>query len=364
MKPLRALVLHAASADQATFSYLTGWPRAFTRDLRFDARLVNVAARGGVERVREWWTTRTSGADVILILHSVFSNGCLLAGRLLDTVRALRPPKVYFIGNEYKLMPEKMAFAESLGIALLISQSSSAEVHRLYRERLGCAVTGVPNTGVDLDLFTSTSEPDGRPIDLGYRADESPAYLGHIERRRIADYFRRQAPALDLRVDISLDPADRLGEREWAAFLNRCRGQLGTEAGGDFFSLDDGRRLAVNAFSAAHPEASFDEIQTRFFSDAAGTVPLRIISGRNVEAAAMRTVQILFDGHYDGYLRPDEHYIPLHKDFSNAAEAIEKFRDRGFARRIADNAYRLATTEFTYDALIGRVHGAVAPLLS
>jgi hypothetical protein len=255
-----------------------------------------------------------------------------------------------------------MAFAESLGVALLVSQSSSPRVHRLYRERLGCEVVGIPNTGIDPALFTPTTDPDTRPIDLGYRADDSPPYLGHDERRRIAAYFQDYAGALGLRVDVSLNPADRLADAAWAAFLNRCRGQLGTEAGGDYFSLTDEHRLKVNAYVVEHPGASFDEIYDRFCRGV-DPVPLRIISGRNIEAAATRTVQLLFEGEYDGYLRPDTHYIALEKDFGNAGDAIAKFRDRAFCRRLTDNAYELAMREFTYDRLVGRLRDAVAPVL-
>ena len=364
MRRLRALVLHASSAENATFSYQIGWPRALARDARFDARLVNVAARGAIDRLSALWTIRAGRFDVVILLHSVFSNGRMLDGVLFDAVRTLSAPKVYFIGNEYKLMPEKMAFAESLGIALLVSQSSAPRVHRLYRERLGCEVTGIPNTGIDLERFHPAADPETRPIDLGYRSDDSPPYLGHNERRQMAEYFQRHAADLGLRVDASLDPADRLGEADWAAFLNRCRGQLGTEAGGDYFSLTDEYRLPVIAFIAQHPDAAFDEIQARFFTGVSRAMPLRIISGRNVEAAATKTVQLLLEGEYDGYFRADEHYIPLKKDFSNVTDAVAKFRDRSFCRTLTDNAYALATREFTYEALVGRVRDAVQPLVS
>jgi hypothetical protein len=362
-RSLRALVLYAATEESKTFSYQTGWPRAIARDPRFDTRLVNVAARSPVGRLAAWWAIRRARADVVVALHSVFSNARMLEGRLFDAVRKHPAPKVYFIGNEYKLMPEKMAFAQDLGVALLISQSGSAEIHRLYRERLGCDVAGIPNTGVDLRIFHPTTDPDHRPIDLGYRADDSPVYLGHDERRRIADHFSSHAAEYGLKVDISMSPGDRLPEREWAAFLNRCRGQLGTEAGGDFFSLADEHRVKVNAFVAAHPQASFDAVYDRFFRDAV-SAPLRIISGRNVEAAATRTVQLLFEGGYDGYLRADEHYIALRKDFGNVSEALARFRDRAFCARLTANAYDLAAAEFTYDALVGRLRDAVAPLVS
>jgi hypothetical protein len=92
-------------------------------------------------------------------------------------------------------------------------------------------------------------------------------------------------------------------------------------------------------------------------------VPLRIMSGRHVEAAGTGTVQILFEGDYDGYFKPDQHYIPLRKDFRNADDAIAKFKDRGIRSTIAGNAMTLAREQFTYDALLRRVHALVEPLL-
>jgi len=229
----------------------------------------------------------------------------------------------------------------------------------MYRGGLRCRVIGIPNTGLDPALFCPVTPSSDRPVDLGYRADEPAPYIGHTERRDIADYFRDRAEALQLRVDISLDPRCRLAGAEWARFLDRCKGQLGTEAGGDFFELTDATRNAVNAFTASHPDACFSDIWDRFFRNYENPVPIRIISGRNVEAAATKTVQLLFEGEYDGYLRPDEHYIPLKKDFTNVDDALRKFRDAAYCERVTGNAYNLAMSEFTYDRLIDRFIGAI-----
>ena len=347
----------------STFSYHTAWPRHLAADPHFQCTIVNLLDRGLFARLRAIAAVRAGRFDVVALLHSVFSNGRLLDGQLFDLVRAAPQPKVYFIGNEYKLMPEKMAFCEQLDVALLISQSSSPVIHRLYHERLGCPVTGIPNTGLDTALFAPKTPRAGRPIDLGYRADDSPAYLGHRERRDMAEFFTQAAPRLGLTVDVSLDPAHRLAEQAWAAFLNRCKGQLGTEAGGDYFELDDRTRVAVNAFTAVHPSVPFGDLFDRFFRAYREAVPLRIMSGRNVEAAGTKTVQLLFEGHYDGYFAPDEHYISLKKDFSNADEAIAKFRDESFCQRLIDNAYHLAVESLTYPKLIDRFRTALGDLL-
>ncbi len=298
-----------------------------------------------------------------MLLHSVFSNGCILAGRLFDEICRLPQPKVFCIGNEYKLLPEKMRFCEELGVSLLITQATEPGVQSRYRERLGCSVIGLPNTAFDPTTFRAVTPRDDRSIDLGYRAYASPWYLGHRERRDIAEYFSTNAGRLGLEVDISLDRDSRFALEEWAGFLNRCSGQLGTEAGGDYFDLTDNARVAVNTYLDQHPEATFEEIRSRFFDGRTAHEPIRVLSSRIAEAAGTRTVQLLFEGSYGGYFQPDVHYIPLKKDFSNVDEALRKFRDRAFAETIADNAQRLALEEFTYERLIGRFADALAPLI-
>jgi hypothetical protein len=362
MTPARVLLLFATSANTSTFSYHEAWPRHFQASTAFTCTAINLGDTRWHARLRAFAAINAWHGDLIVMLHSVFSNACLLDGRLFDAVQRRREPKVYFIGNEYKLMPEKMAFCEQLPVQLLVSQSSSPAVHQLYRDRLQCDVIGLPNTGYDPALFAPTTAERDRPIDLGYRADDVPAYLGHNERREIAEYFQAHAAEWKLRVDISLERDDRFTEPEWAAFLNRCRGQLGTEAGGDYFTLDDDRRLHATAYQRAHPQASDADVRDVMASFPKHGVPLRILSGRNVEAAGTRTVQLLFEGHYDGYLRPDEHYIPMKKDFSDAGEAIRKFRDLAFCAKLVDNAHAVAQS-LRYDRLIDRFRAAVSPLV-
>ena len=363
MTPCKILLLCALSDQNSTFSYQQQWPRQFAKHPLFDCTVINVLDREWQQRLRSGWLAHTFNGDAIVVLHSVFSNDSLAPGWLVDALAARPQPKVFFIGNEYKLMAEKMAFAEQLRIALLISQTQSPVVHALYRDRLGCAVAGVPNTGLDETLFTPTTAVEERPIDIGYRADDTPYYIGHRERRDIAEFFTANAAKYGVKADISLNSKDRFNETEWAAFLNRCKGQLGTEAGGDFFSLDDAARLRVLEFEKRHPEAGFEETYEACLRDDRRSVPLRIMSGRHVEAAGTGTVQILFEGEYDGFMKPDVHYIPLRKDFANADDAVAKFKDPSVRSTIAANARALAREQFTYDSLLRRVRALLDPLL-
>jgi hypothetical protein len=363
MTPVRALVLFARLPENETISYQRAWPRHFAAHPRFDCDLVDVLSPRDTRRLRLASKLGRGRYEAIVILHSVFSNGRYLHGPLLDLVRRQPATKAYFVGNEYKGMPEKMWFCDELGLDLLVSQFTTEGPLRLYRRRLPTTkVVGIPNTGWDADLFAPRLPPAERPVDLGYRAFDNDVALGHRERRALAERFLEVGAANGLVVDISLDPADRLDEPRWAAFLNRCRGQIGSEAGGDYFELTDVTRQAVNAYLAERPEATFEDIWSRFFRDHPSPVKGRVLSGRNVEAAGTKTVQLLLEGDYGGYLEPDVHYIPLRKDFTDLDDALEKFADEPFCERLRERAFEVAQ-DLTYPKLIDRFHDALAPLV-
>ena len=365
MRPVSALILYAQDSSNATFSYQYGWPRKFLSHPRFRCEAINVRDSGWEAFLQRYRVLGRGEFDVVIILHSVFSNACYLRWRHLffHAIKMSRVPKVYFIGNEYKLMPEKMAFCEALGVSLLVSLTDSQAIHALYRDRLGCAVAGIPSAGLDEEIYYPTVPFRERPVDIGYRSDESPIYLGHTERRDIAEYFSAYGPRHGLKVDISLKQSDRFGERKWAAFLNQCKAQLGTEAGGDYFELTDETRKNCNQYLKRHPNAANEEIIDRFFNNYSNSIPMRVITGRIVEAAGTKTAQILFKGQYSGYFKPDVHYIPLKKDFSNFAEVIEKFQDEEYCRAITCNAYEVVINELTYDKLVDKFYEALVPLL-
>jgi Glycosyl transferases group 1 len=364
MKRIRTLLLYAASPENRTLSYQVGWPRAIAAHAAFKATLINVEQRRDLIRLRALLRLGPSRFDAVIALHSIFSNSRKLDQDLTSRLAAGGAPKAFFIGNEYKLMPEKIAFCEELRVDLLVSQITSEATLDVYRARLGCTVVGIPNTGLDPELFVPRTPWAERPVDIGYRAYDSPLYLGHDERRAIAERVADAAGRLGLRADISLEASDRLGEAGWAMFLDSCRGQLGTEAGGDFFELTDRTRLAVNAFLAAQPQAPFGEVYERFFANYEGPrISGRTLSGRIVEAAGTKTVQLLVAGEYGGYFRPDVHYIPIAKSFDDLELALEKLGDEALCRDLTNAAYDVAVSELTYDRLIDRFCVALRPLL-
>ena len=347
MSQLRVAVLLAVDKSFATLSYLHGWPRGLAADPRLTCTFVNTLDPD--RRLRNRWILRQ--CDAIVMLHSVFSQGNLLRGDLAALIKRTTKPKAWFIGNEYKLMPEKMAFGEEFGINVLVSQILAEPVLDLYRERLGCNVVAIPNTGFDPSVFAPGPPLADRPIDIGYRAFDTPWYVGYRDRAVLAETFTRTRMA-GLRVDVSIDPNDRFDETGWATFLQSCKVQLGCEAGTDFFELDDHTRLGVNAYLDEHPNATFDDVAERFFLEYPSPVSGRTISGRVIEAAATKTPQVLLEGAYGGLFQPGEHYISLQRDFENLDDVLTQLADLDRCERLAEAAFEVASARCTYNALI------------
>ena len=352
MKKRRIAIFFYQPRGKNTLSYQQGWPRAFKNSNYFDCLLVNLADITFVEEFSLASVLKNHRIEVVALLHSVFSNQQNLKRAAFLSLSISRIPIVFFIGNEYKLMPEKMKFCRRLGIKLLISQSNDPEILGLYKAALNCSVESLPNTGFDPSIFTPGAQLENRMIDIGYRAYEGPWYLGNEEKIEIADLFLKKKNKYGLVVDISMAPKKRFTENEYANFLNKCRGQIGTESGGDYFELNDSIRQRVNSHLASKPNTSFTEIRALYFDHLPEMPKMRIISGRQVEAAACKTIQILYRGKYGGFFEADEHYIALNKDHSNIDEVVERFRDDAYCERITSNAYEVATYCFTYDKLL------------
>ena len=78
------------------------------------------------------------------------------------------------------------------------------------------------------------------------------------------EFLSTNAQKYELSIDISFDPDKRFDTHNFAIFLNDCRGQIGTEAGGDYFELDDEIRKKINAHIISNPSSTWVEIKSKF----------------------------------------------------------------------------------------------------
>ena len=126
---MKTLLIYNVSKENKDLSYQHGWVKAFKNDRLFRCDFLNLKNIFSVKsfkiNIKNLFLTKY---DCIVVLHSAFSNACLMPSYLQKIIRNKSSFKIYFIRNEYKHMPEKVSFIKYLKINLLITQSHSREV--------------------------------------------------------------------------------------------------------------------------------------------------------------------------------------------------------------------------------------------
>jgi hypothetical protein len=395
---IRAVVLTVRYGVRA--SYYEDWLDAFKSSPLFAITAFNLFGRAerraAIRAVRD--------AELVVALHPCSADTLSFINPLRQALKDRRGRLLVLVGNEYNLpwirLSDKREFLRDVGADWVGTQLPLEAGEWLYGD-IGATVLPVPHAANEL-VFRRDKPADMRPIDLGARSFRYPVYLGDDERNRVFDLFGHLGPAAGLRVDIANDR--RLGRAEWAAFLNNCRGTIGSEAGTWYLERDDQTALAIREFlrerstgaviqadgwlhaavrhlpygikaglmallqrlSLRHealdlPENEFAEVQTRFFTGQPRCPAYsKCISSRHFEAAATGTCQLLIDGRYNDILKAGEHFIPLQADLGNVAEAISRFRDPIQRDRVAAAAHDLVHDSHTYRHRLAAVHAALS----
>jgi hypothetical protein len=381
-------------------SYYEDWLEAFETSPHFTVTSFNLFRRSE----RRAAMRAVHDAELVVALHSCTADTLQFINRLRGALKARRGRLLVLIGNEYNLpwirLGDKRSFLREVGADFAGTQLPLEAGQYLYGD-CAAAVLAVPHA-VNQNVFRRDKPDEARAIDIGSRSFRYPVYLGDDARNRVCDVFAKIGPATGLRVDIANNGRlDRLG---WAAFLNDCRGTIGTEAGTWYLERDDRTALAIRDFlrarskapniradgrlhaavrhlpyglkaglkavlasSRIHHEAldssdaDFSEIEARFFIGRPRCPAYsKCISSRHFEAAATGTCQILVCGRYNGILEANRHYIALDADLGNAPAAIEQFCDPAERRRIANAGHDLVHDAHTYCHRLAALHQAVS----
>ena len=183
---------------------------------------------------------------------------------------------------------------------------------------------------VDESLIDRSTTPfHARKIDIGYRAKRLPPHFGRTGETKWAigrdvAMLGRQA---GLNVDIELGDAGTLYGDKWLDFIDSSRFTLGANSGSSLLDPHGDIRRRVRAYVASHPEACFEEVEAVCFPGMDGKHVFTAISPRVLEAALLRSAQILVDGEYSGIVKPFEHFIPIRQDASNFREVRHAMSD-------------------------------------
>ena len=203
---------------------------------------------------------------------------------------------------------------------------------------------------------------ESRTIDLCYRGSLQPISFGRLafEKWYIGQSIDESDVTNGLRKDISSRWEDRKNGKEWYNFLTSSRATLGVESGSNIFDFDGhvSRRceeyISSNPQSAVYSRDFYEKINRDILSEYEGNVRYAQVSPRHFEAAATKTLQIMYEGEYSGIFQPDLHYFSLRRDLSNLAEAVDLIRDSARATRIVTAAYEeiIMSDDYTYQTFV------------
>ncbi|MRS11736.1 MAG: hypothetical protein EG823_01530 [Actinobacteria bacterium] len=256
-------------------------------------------------------------------------------------------------------------FINDFGVSHVFSCAGPIDWPRIYREidahQVGfdTVLTGYVSERTDARIQRMADDIRERSIAIGYRARDLLPCLGRHARLKgdLGRAFLAEAPRHGVTVDISLDPTDRIDGDAWFAFLLRCRYTIGVEGGASILDYDGSLEAATREYMQADPGASFEEIEAACFPGAEGSLELRAISPRHLEACMTRTCQVLVDGEYGSVLRPHEHYIPLRADMSNMADVLDTIARDDLREAMVERAYRdvVESGEWSYQRFVNLV---------
>lgn len=336
-----ALLLYALPAETA--GTVGNHIRALETLEGFDCRSLNIAwqlpARLDLDRF-----------DAVIIHYSLMASESIagpisLSGESIARAGRTKAVKCVFMQDEHRNVKQTITALHALHADVFFTCMPELVVADVYPPSAlpGVRLVNVLTGYVDESLLNRRSLPfSERPIDVGYRARKVAYWLGKLaqEKWTIAERFAQDAERFGLICDISTREQDRLYGENWIGFLENCKAVLGTESGASVVDIDGAIRAAVDVAVAENPNLSFDEARARFFSDVDGRFSMAQISPRCFEAAALRTLMVLYPGEYSGRLTPFRHYVPLQKDHSNMHEVVEFLHTPEKAQSIIEAAYR------------------------
>ena len=313
-----------------------------------------------------------------LIIHAAlayaFDNLNALDARLPRSFEQYDGVKLLMKQDEHR---QSGLFAEYLGrkrFDVLLSCVPQHELPKVYpRERVGSDLAMLTVlTGYVTEEMRGLDRPwsPSRPIDIGYRGSIQPLSFGRLgfEKRKIGDDVARAlAGRSDLRLDISSRWEDRISGPAWIDFIASSKATLGVESGSNLFDFDGSVEAWCREFEARHPE--IDRTSEEFYRladqrrlwQADGNVDYAQISPRHFEAAAARSVQILYEGRYSDIFAPYRHYLPLRRDLANLDELVETLLDERRCAEITECAFAeiICSPDYGYEAFVARVDDAL-----
>ena len=306
---------------------------------------------------------------------AVFQSYCVrlpvdnyVSSDYLEKLKRFRGVKLLAAQDEYEDTSKLKRAMKDIGYHVFFTNAAGAMIEKLYpRVEFPKTEFVTVLTGYVPERFETGRRNilplRERPIHIGYRCRQLPAYFGRLgfEKFEIGRRMREICIERGIPCDIEWTEDKRLYGEAWYDFIGSCRANLGSETGSNVFDFSGQLRAKYEKLSTARGEpVPFEEFRA-YTDPIEAEYDIGQLSPRIFEAAAMRTPLILFSGKYLGIIAPGEHYIELKQDFSNIDEVLEGLENLDGLERMAERAYDrlVGAGEFSYRRFIGMVEDAI-----
>jgi hypothetical protein len=271
--------------------------------------------------------------------------------------------KVLLKQDEHYRTGRTLEYVRAAGIDLVATCMQPEDASRVYGLPPARVLPVLPGYTTPSMLELRYAPHAERSIDVGYRGSPQPWNFGRLsyEKWEIGERFAALGERHGLRTDISARWEDRFFGQDWFDFLGRCKATLGVESGASVFDYTGAIEARCREYRKANPRATFEEVFDKILKPYHDKVPYRTVSPRHFEAAACRTLQILYEGDYRGILKPWRHYVPLRRDFGNVGEVLAVLGDPARSEEIAGRAFAevAANPAYSYEAFVRQLDDAI-----
>jgi hypothetical protein len=238
--------------------------------------------------------------------------------------------KIAFPMDEFDRSAALDRWLSDLGVDLVCT-TLYAQRHLLLPECCSRAeVIPAWTSYIDDGLLQGSAGPlAGRPVDVGYRTRKLPFNFGRFGqlKSQVGERLRDRLAGSSLVHDVEVGEAFRIDGDAWIRFLRSCKFVLGAPSGSSIHDPSGAIDMSVQSFLSEQPNADFDTVERACFPGIDGRHEFSVLSPRVFEASMAGCCQVLVRGEYGGLLRPDEHYLPIERDFSNLDEVLERLKD-------------------------------------
>jgi hypothetical protein len=306
--------------------------------------------------------------DVVILHYSIrLAYDWHLSPEFAWALKQFRGLKVAFLQDEYDNTGRACQWIDQLGVRLVFTCVPLEHVREMYAKVDHDRVTFLPTlTGylpIDSDLANRVKPLSERPIVIGYRGRALPFRYGRLAREKltIGVQMRAACKARGVHCDIEWTEDKRIYGDAWIDFIASCRATLGTESGSNVFDFDGSLMARINAALKANPRLTYEEVEAKYLAGLERDGLMNQVSPRIFEAVALKTGLILFEGAYSRVVRPNEHFIPLKKDFSNVDDVLRRVQDDRELSDMTDRAYRdvIGSGRYAYEAFVREVDTAL-----